>query len=144
MIYAYSALSGYSCLIGSFRVRIPMLVAMILFIQVPQSEGNSLAISKQTYVQCFCMHLILSFVDMAAYSQGVVFLSSFFEAFQTSMVVFQVLNLVTLITYYDALQNNRLKVEMGRQDFQVFALWIVIELNMIIFLIAANILAMFF
>ena len=60
------------------------------------------------------------------------------------MVVFQVLNLVTLITYYDALQNNRLKVEMGRQDFQVFALWIVIELNMIIFLIAANILAMFF
>ena len=90
------------------------------------------------------MHLILSFVDLAAYSQGAVLLSSFFEAFQTCMVVLQVLNLVTLITYYDALRNFRLKVEMGQQDFRVFALWILIELNMIVFLIAANILAMFF
>ena len=74
-------MSGYSCLIGTFRVRIPMLIAMLLFIRVSESQDDIYEVSKRTYTYCWVMHLALSFIDLVAYLQGVVYLSSYFEAF---------------------------------------------------------------
>ena len=60
------------------------------------------------------------------------------------MVVFQVLNLVSMITFYSAYENGYVKINMEEQEFSVFVIWIIIELNMIIYLIVANIFVVLF
>ena len=43
MIYTHSILGGYICLKGSFVFHIPMLIAMLIFIKVP--DLNLLAVA---------------------------------------------------------------------------------------------------
>ena len=39
MIYTHTILGGYVCLKGSFMFHIPMLIAMLIFIKVPDDNN---------------------------------------------------------------------------------------------------------
>ena len=49
-----------------------------------------------------------------------------------------------MITFYSAYENGYVKINMEEQEFSVFVIWIIIELNMIIYLIVANIFVVLF
>ena len=57
MIYTSSILGGYVCLKGTFVFHIPMLIAMLIFIKIPDDKYLSAAYSER-YLLAFYWYLI--------------------------------------------------------------------------------------
>ena len=59
-------MSGYTCLRGTSRVQIGMLVSMLLYIKVPAEDYSSIA--SETYFLCWVMHLVFSILHIASFT----------------------------------------------------------------------------
>ena len=82
MIYNHSILGGYVCLKGSYMFHMPMLIAMLIFIKVP--DDSILAEAYPTghrlvpfwYYSTAVLHFLFSFMDF-------LFISSYDQLWDT-------------------------------------------------------------
>ena len=59
-------MSGYSCLRGASRVQLAMLIAMLIYIGVPDGEDFS-DIANEAYFLCCLMHLTFCILHVFTY-----------------------------------------------------------------------------
>ena len=61
MIHTHAILTGYIALRGSMLVHIPMLIAMLSFVRVPDAESPNIGAAwHKTYMYAVSMHALLS------------------------------------------------------------------------------------
>ena len=68
MIYAYAILTGYVAIRGSMFLHIPMLIAMVAFVRIPEAEDDPALVDawRIWYTYAAIMHAILAILHFLA------------------------------------------------------------------------------
>ena len=143
MIFAYSVLSGYQSVRGSFAVHMPMFIAMLIFVnpytknQLPDEEDFEWTwpgARLWTYYGLW-MHLLLAFLHFVMMTAAVPEGAQVFRlVLQIIGVVAQVLNLCIICTLYT--QSPAMELMNDKQI--AFEGWVFTESYMIAFITIAN------
>ena len=116
MIFVHSIISGYICLQGSFVIHIPMFLAMLHFVKVPDEcdlitgfpgGAESLLIEPKYiqawYIFCLTMHGVLAFTHIASIfleEEIDLYAASGFMSFQLAAVLLQIANTCYMLGLY--------------------------------------------
>ena len=146
MIFVHSIISGYISLQGSFTYHIPMFIAMLVFIKVPEQEELALAFPGEEetcriwYICAACMHLLLSVIHMIqVFSLEEYFLSSFMSI-QLVSVLLEIWNLCKMLSLYGI---SIIQGTVFSESCIMFQFWIVIEAVAIFGTLGATIIYLF-
>ena len=143
MIFVHSIISGYICLQGSFVIHIPMFLAMLNFVEVPDRCDLVLGfprnedVSRWTgpehieawYKFCLALHAILALIHLASiFCDEFIdqYLASGFMIVQLSAVLLQIANLCYMLNLYG---NSVLQGTTITPEARLFQFWILIEIS---------------
>ena len=133
-------MSGYLCLQGSYLFHIPMLIAMLVFVRIPEVEDQELAFPEEGnwvtlwYWAAVTMHVCLSVTNIVGnFIDDLGPLStSIFLAFQNWLAIAEMFNLCTMMHLYSVHAIDGKYVD----DVESFKLWLQIEIYMIVSTVA--------
>ena len=134
MIGSQHILSGYVILRGSFQMHIAMFLGMIIFVKAPEDEVNFQGASLW-YIVAIGQHLALSFIHLSTFfkadgSQIIL------EAFKIMTILAQVMTFVmAMMLFVNAPPNEGMT-----NDEQVFKVWLMLEILMLVSLVVTNVL----
>ena len=98
MIYAVSVLKAYTALRGTLVYHLPMGIAMLIFIRIPDNEENFPG-AIWFYASSVALHFMLSFIHLAEFFTDK--LNNFIvEIGKIFSIPFQAVNFILLATLY--------------------------------------------
>ena len=136
MIYSHTMMSGYLCLQGSYMFHIPMLIAMLIFVRVPQAEDQELAFPEEGnwltywYWGAVTMHVCLSVTNLVGnfIDELGPLATSTFLWIQNHLAIAEMFNLCVMMHHYSVHAIDGKYVD----DVESFKFWLLIEIYMII------------
>ena len=99
MIYTHSILGGYICLKGSFVFHIPMLIAMLIFIRIPDEKFLDEAYPGRSYLAFYWYVITAALHGLFIIIDFIYFLSLdeiFGMAYHTTLLIFRYMQMVNI------------------------------------------------